>query len=230
MGRFIPLDGQRFAHVIVLSRNGVRDGQAAWLCRCDCGGVTTVRGRDLRCGNTKSCGCRKYAFKVSGLKHGLARGGMPRTREYRSWAGAKARCFQSNNPKFPQYGGRGITMCPEWRDSFPAFLRDMRECPAGLTLDRIDVNGHYEPSNCRWATVQQQNHNRRKALRIVCRGAQMNLDEASAAVGLSYGQLLVAVKKLPGATAEDIASRVRRRRVRYTDIGLRLPADTPAKL
>lgn len=127
------------------------------VCKCTCGTITDVTSATLRQGTTKSCGCLQVAMHTS---HG-----MSRTTEYRTWDSMRQRC---NNPNFYQYrhyGGRGIEVCHEWQDSFETFYRDMGPKPgASHSIDRINVNGNYEPGNCRWATKKEQSLNRRKPI------------------------------------------------------------------
>lgn len=129
-------------------------------CECDCGNKTIVRLTNLRTSTTKSCGCWKLnTTKIIGkenTKHGLTR-----TRTYNSWQSMKYRCLNPNSRGYEHYGGRGITICDRWLNSFQNFLEDMGERPLGTSIDRIDVNGNYEPSNCKWSTHKQQNNNRR---------------------------------------------------------------------
>ena len=162
MPNFIDLTGQRFGRLTVLDISHRLNRRIIWRCICDCGKETrTATIADLRSGNTRSCGClsREISSRVN-LKHGHTSGGKW-SPTFRSWADMRTRCFNPNIKKFKNHGGRGITICDRW-DDFQNFLSDMGERPSGLTLDRIDNDGNYEPGNCRWATWSQQNKNRRK--------------------------------------------------------------------
>ena len=103
---------------------------------------------------------------------------------YRSWCAMKTRCTNQNDKNYPRYGGRGISFCPSW-ESYDAFLRDMGERPQGMTLDRIDPNGNYEPANCRWATAKQQMDNQRKTVIVEWRGEKLTIADCAARTGLS---------------------------------------------
>jgi hypothetical protein len=160
--------GQRFGRLTVarLCETRTKKGLLQWLCDCDCGAVVIAQGALLRAGNTKSCGCyridhgREHGAEIN-LKHGEGRNGKE-SPEYRAWCSMKSRCENPGHRAFPDYGGRGILVCARWLDAFENFLKDMSRRPSSRhSLGRLDNEGHYEPDNCRWATPQEQNQNRR---------------------------------------------------------------------
>ncbi|GEM_PF-1453227 len=162
-GRVIDITGQRFGRWVVRewARNDPNQG-AIWSCLCACGQVGAVPSKSLRAGRSKSCGCLKREREVMPRKsRGHTGSGVPPSRTYTSWYAAIQRCENPNNKAFALYGGRGVRVCRKWRGSFAAFLFDMGERPEGMTLDRINVDGDYEPNNCRWATYKQQAASRR---------------------------------------------------------------------
>jgi hypothetical protein len=149
--------GQRFGWLVVLERAGSKSGRAMWLCLCDCGNKVVVSRNDLARGHTKSCGClrrEKNKTNKAGLTHG-----MSKTREYRAYQAAKARCTNPNHQAYADYGGRGI----EFRlPDFVSFFAKLGLCPPGRSLDRIENDGHYEFGNIHWATRSEQERNKRK--------------------------------------------------------------------
>lgn len=173
MGARAELLGETFGRLTVVEPHGDiarADGRSCttWLCQCECGVALVVKTESLRSGNTKSCGClRADAASVNGRRnrrhgHRLGPGNaVPTSPEYRSWSSMVTRCENPRFKDFRHYGGRGISICARWRESFQTFLADMGPRPRGRSLDRIDVDGNYEPGNCRWATAKQQRQNQR---------------------------------------------------------------------
>mgnify|MGYP003293053209 CR=1 FL=1 len=157
------ITGKRYGMLTVLSRDGMDKSRrnAMWLCRCDCGKSIRTTTSHLKCGHTTSCGCRKSEFgKATRFKktHGLSY-----SRLYRILRGMKNRCYNPNDPKYYLYGGRGIKICDEWLDDVKSFYdwAMSHGYDDKLTIDRINCDGDYTPFNCRWATILEQNRNRR---------------------------------------------------------------------
>lgn len=159
------MKGMVFGRLTVLRENETRsrEGQLVWICRCECGKTTAVKGRNLRTGNTRSCGCLGVENSIrqgrNNARHGHARAGE-HSRTYNTWLCMRARCRRPTAPDYGRYGGAGVTVCDRWYDSFDTFLADMGERPRGKTLDRINNDKGYAPWNCRWATPKEQSENR----------------------------------------------------------------------
>lgn len=165
------LTGKRFGRLTVLSLIESESGAkipTKWLCRCDCGNELEVRACNLKSGNSSSCGClQRENAAIKKYKHG-----QTGTKLFVAWVHIKQRCFNSKDKAFKYYGGRGITVCDEWKNDFQAFhdWAMSNGYADNLTIDRIDVNGNYEPSNCRWITIQEQQRNKRDNTKVVFNG------------------------------------------------------------
>jgi hypothetical protein len=151
--------GQRFTRLVVLDRGTKRD---YWKCQCDCGAVVEVGKSGLLGGRTKSCGClRQQHYRRNAEDPQFEARRIMRA----LWHAMKRRCDNPKDVAYERYGGRGITVCQRWRDSFEAFFADMGYRPTDQhSIDRIDGNGNYEPDNCRWATAEVQHRNRSNAV------------------------------------------------------------------
>jgi hypothetical protein len=158
----LELAAQRFGRLRVTEWHRSRRGGMQWSCQCDCGAQKWVRASHLKQGAVQSCGClgKETTLKGRNLKHGCARNGKE-TSEYGIWSSMQDRCRNSNNPFYKYYGGRGISVCERWRDSFENFLIDMGPKPPRFSIERINNAENYCPQNCKWASALEQNKNRR---------------------------------------------------------------------
>lgn len=175
---FVDIAGRRFGRLTAAwpcGRNRGRSG-VVWLCICDCGGMRYAADAELERGTTTSCGCAK-------TKHGHARNGAP-SRTYSSWEAMKARCGNPNHGRYADWGGRGIAVCERWQ-KFENFLADMGEKPKGLSIERLDNNGNYEPGNCKWASAREQQLNRR-VQRYEVNGESLSISDAAARLGMQW--------------------------------------------
>ncbi len=160
MAKPIDLTGKRFGRLIVVSRAANKGTSIRWNCLCDCGETSLPHSKSLRNGTTQSCGCLKREIIKAGANRSH---GRTDTSEYRAWTDIKTRCFNRNREDWPHWGGRGITICSEWRDDFAAFFEHVGPRPSAQhSIDRRDNERGYEPGNVRWATYSEQNLNRRK--------------------------------------------------------------------
>lgn len=176
------LSGKRFARLTVIQFSGFGNRTTVWDCLCECGQRKAVTAVSLVTGNTKSCGCLKSEYAAARF----TTHGMRYRREYNIWLCAKNRCSNPHFIHYSDYGGRGITMCKEWRDSFEQFFADMGPCPPRLSLDRRDNESGYSKQNCRWATIRTQNLNQRRTVRATHNGETLSLSEWAERTGIPY--------------------------------------------
>ena len=191
MPKFKDLTGDRFGQLTVLYKvrgTGIRGRPTKWQCLCDCGGATDVFASNLVRSHTTSCGCHKENAR---LTHGLSH--MP---EYKIWTGMKGRCQNPKDGRFRDYGGRGVTVCQRWADSFEMFFLDMGPRPSpNHSLDRIDVNGNYEAANCRWATRVEQQNNMRRNLSLSFNGRSQTAAQWAREIGMNPATLTTRLRR-----------------------------------
>jgi hypothetical protein len=183
---------QRFGRLVVVGvGEAVAKGETRpWECRCDCGRTTYARTAILKNGHKQSCGCLGLERRIDASKKANRIHGGHLVPEYQSWNAMKNRCLNANREVFPLYGGRGITLCERWADSFEAFRQDMGPRPSPQhSIERKDGNLGYEPSNCLWATRAEQANNRSTSQRATFRGTTKTIAEWSKELGVPYSTL-----------------------------------------
>lgn len=202
MRSFKNLQGQVFGRLTVITPHHTTRLGTYWNCQCDCGNKCVVLTTKLSNGNTISCGCRKSEIKNDIQKLNKSHE-KSKTRLYKIYYGMKARCYRENYPNYSMYGGRGITICQEWLDDFMNFYNWAMEngYQDNLSIDRIDVNGNYEPSNCRWATAKEQANNTRSTILLTHNGKTKPASEWSRITGISRNT--ITRRKRNGWTDEE---------------------------
>lgn len=172
------LTGQKFGLLTVIGLAETDTRKTYWVCKCDCGNMKTVRSDSLLCGAIKSCGCIKRKQDEVNLTKNH-RHKMSGTRIYSEWQGMKGRCYNKGNARYADWGGRGIEVCEQWRNSFESFYTwaMANGYQDNLTIDRIDNNGNYCPENCRWVRQQEQCRNRRSNINITIGNSTRTLME-----------------------------------------------------
>jgi hypothetical protein len=188
--------GKRYGKLLVLCRASNHGTKARWHCVCDCGQVKQVTGGHLRSGHSASCGCTAFEkMRIATTTHGMAS-----TPLYKVWKEMRARCNRVSHARFSDYGGRGVQVCDAWNTSFEAFKKDVGlQYQAGLQLDRINNDGHYEPGNTRWVDAKTNCRNSR-SVRIT------EQDAGIIKTLLNFGVTYQAAANILGTTKHIVAS------------------------
>lgn len=180
----LELSGKRFGKLTVIKYSHTYNSKAYWLCLCDCGKQTTLNTSALKSGNTKSCGCL-HAEIMTRIKttHGLSK-----TAVYKKYLHMIERCYNTTDKNYHNYGGRGIVVCARWlgQGGFSRFIEDMKIPESGLELDRINVNGNYEPENCRWVNHKEQCYNKRSNIHVTVFDITSVLKNICSILGMDY--------------------------------------------
>lgn len=199
--KLVDMTGKKYhslTAICCIGRNAAR--ASVWLFLCDCGVKFEADGSEVRRGGVKNCpDCARLIKNKAVTTHGKTQ-----TREYKIWCAMKRRCYNKNSFGYEAYGGRGISVCDRWLNSFENFYLDMGRVEKGMTLDRIDVNGNYELSNCRWATRLDQSNNKRNNRKIEINGVTKNLVEWAKECNISESTIRRRIKS--GVTGLSLLS------------------------
>lgn len=183
--RLKNLIGSKYNKLTIISKGDIRKGHRYWTCECDCGNITLVNTNSLRSGSVKSCGCSRIKCGSLDYKTGKIK------KLYRVWSSMKERCLRKNHHAYKDYGERGITVCDNWIVNYKNFEmwalnNGYKE---GLSIDRIDNNGNYNPENCRWSTHKDQQNNRRLTVRIKYNNIEKSINEWAEYLKVPVGRL-----------------------------------------
>lgn len=216
MGQFIDLTGKVFGRLTVVKRAADRHKHVYWQCQCTCGNIVEIEGSSLKSGKSTSCGCfGKEQRLAANTKHNLSH-----SRIKRIYYDMRSRCYDSNTPKFKNHGGRGIVVCEEWMGEHGlevfydwAIKNGYQE---NLSIDRIDNNGNYSPDNCRWATTEEQNFNRRNNRLFEINGMSKHAKDWCAEYNVNINTFWQRDRK--GLTGQDLIAPVKNRRKKINGI------------
>ena len=202
------LTGQKFGLLTVIGLAETDTRKTYWVCKCDCGNMKTVRSDSLLCGAIKSCGCiKRRQDEVNLTKNHRHR--MSGTRIYQEWQGMKGRCYNKGNARYANWGGRGIEVCEQWRNSFENFYAwaMANGYQDDLTIDRIDNNGDYCPENCRWVSQKEQSRNRRSNINITIGNSTRTLIEWCEIFQVDYADVNARYHRNKNATIDYLFNR-----------------------
>lgn len=185
--RFQNLTARIFSRLLVLQFCGLsKRGNANWLCMCSCGAYRVIEARNLKNRSTRSCGCYHIERLIGRITKYSQCSVSSKSPEYYAWNAMRHRCTDPNTAGFENYGGRGIHVCERWLNSFANFLADMGRRPPGMTLERINNNGNYEPENCKWATQKEQRNNSRQNRWLTFVGIRRTMRQWADLSGIPY--------------------------------------------
>lgn len=182
MSHVVEMAGKRYGMLTVISQaQSTKDGMAKWNCLCDCGNQFEATGGNIRFGTTKSCGC----YMAINASKQFKTHGMSKKRIYHTWASMKARCLNPNCKEYKFYGARGIAICKDWKNAALFIDWAMKNgYKDNLTIERIDANGNYEPSNCTFIPLCEQGKNTRRTIRIITNNGHITTNEAAQLTGV----------------------------------------------
>ena len=206
------ISGIKFNRLTAIKYEYTRNKKVYWLCKCECGKEKVVAYTSLKRGNTKSCGCLKHERAVSFYSQLNRKHGMKDTKIYKQWLGMKARCYSKYTSGYKNYGGRGIQVCEEWKSSFLNFYNWAinNGYSNGLTIERVNLNGNYEPRNCKWITNEEQQNNKRNNKYLEFNGEKHTYSEWSRLLNIPKGTIIDRVRR--NFTVEQILNTEYRRK------------------